>query len=202
MVHLALEKTSFSRIVTNNLAQALDALNKGLALYNEASDLSVFDSAIEAGASANICDALVGLSGTNQSREFAVSISPSPLEPIPQRIPFQYNFGVKSVAVIERAADYFKEKFILHDQVIQGYVKRLDRVPSSETGVVSIATTLLGKGDKNVSVEFSGEFYIEAIHAHERKLVVECRGDIHVSSRTARLLNASGFRVFGNEELF
>ena len=197
-----LEKRSFSRLVTNNLAHALKALHEGIMRYNEASDLSVFDSAIESGASANMCDALVGLSGTNHSRAFSVLISPSPLEPITEEIPFHYKFDVKSIAVMEQAANYFKDNYILHDQVIQGYVKRLDRAPGQETGMVSITAMLAGEAVKNVSVELTGSNYLDAIHAHESKLLVECRGDVHVSPRAARLLNPSGFRVFRNEELF
>lgn len=44
--------------------------------------------------------------------------------------------------------------------------------------------------------------YGEAIKAHERGDVVEVRGDVHVIPRTATMLNASGFRVLRNEDLF
>lgn len=113
-----------------------------------------------------------------------------------------HKFDQVAIDAIRQAADYFKENYVFRDQVITGYVKRLDRPRGVEIGEVSITATLSSDIEKNVSVELSALDYLEAIHAHQSKLLVECRGDVHVSARATKLLKATGFRVLRSADLF
>lgn len=197
-----LHSTTFSQEVTSNLASALTAITKALGQYNDSKDLSVFDIAVEKGASANMCDALAGFSGIARTRSFSLSIEPARKGSIAAPETFVYEFKPRDISALVEAADYFRDNYVLPNRTIRGLVKRLDRVPQAEVGSVTITAPLVGGHDKNITVQLNEVDYIEAIHAHEGKVVVECSGDVHVSPRSARLLNPTAFKVFRNGQLF
>ncbi len=191
----------FARVVTENLADSLVALSDAASTYEDTSDLSVFDESVSRGVSANMCEAILGMSGRHRQRSVVVSVVASPN--IPNELPVaSIRFNVSQFDAIETAAEYLKGDYILPDRTIRGYVKRLDREHGIEEGSVSITAVLFGKNEKHVSVALKPREYAEAIRAHEKGFVVEIHGDIHVTPRTATMLNASGFRVFENGDLF
>jgi len=196
------ETTSFSQAVTSNLTSAIRALSEAVSNYEKTKDLCAFDIAVEKGASANMCDALAGFSGNSRGRSFKLSIEPASGGMFAESESYKFYFNARDVRLLGVAAGYYRDNYILNDTVIRGMVKRLDRIPGAEAGSITIATQLIGGQDKNVSVELNGEDYVEAIHAHEAKVVVECRGEVHVSPRSAKLLNPSGFKIFRNGQLF
>lgn len=199
---LDLQSTTFSQEVTSNLANALNAITHAVLTYSESKNLSAFDLAVEKGASANMCDALAGFSGSAHKRAFSLSIEPARQGPLTRHETFVYKFDPSDISVLLVAADYFRDNYVLPDRTIRGLVKRLDRVPQAEVGAVTITAPLAGGLEKNVVVQLNEADYVEAIHAHEYKVVVECSGDVHVSPRSARLLNPRGFKVFRNGQLF
>lgn len=197
-----LESITLSQTVTSNLASALQALTHAVGEYKRTKDQAVFDLAVERGASANMCEALASFSGTNRSRSFSLRLDPAPGPSFDRGQSLSFEFEAADAQILGEAADYFRDNYVLPDRTIRGMVKRLDRLPGAESGTVTITAPLIGGQDKNIAVELFSEAYTEAIHAHERKVAVECRGDVHVTPRSARLLNASGFRVFWNGQLF
>jgi hypothetical protein len=196
------EALSFSSLVTTNLATALAALKKNLPEFDETRDYRVFDESVLRGASLNMCEALVGLSGEGRKREFQISITPAGTENlIASEATYRFEFGMKEIELLERATEYFKNDYVLPKQTIRGYVKKLDRDSKAESGVITVSATI-GEIEKNVTVELAAEAYGLAIHAHEVKSLVECIGDLHVAPRSAKLLSPTGFRIISNGELF
>ena len=149
-----------------------------------------------------MCDALAGFSGNSRERSFKLSIEPASGGMFAETESYRFEFDASDVKLLVVAAGYYRDNYVLNDRVIRGMVKRLDRTPGAEAGSITIATQLPSSQDKNVSVQLGAEDYVEAIHAHEGKVVVECRGDVHVSPRSAKLLNPSGFKIFRNGQLF
>lgn len=84
--------------------------------------------------------------------------------------------------------------------MIVGSIKRLDRPLSDETGTITVAT-MIGEIEKHVSIKLGPDEYMDAVNAHKQKAAIQCTGDLHVSARSAKLLNPSGFRVLSNGEL-
>lgn len=197
-----LENRPFSRVVTENLNGALTALQAAAAEFKASADLAVFDRTIDKGVSANMCEALIGMSGVHQSRKLSVSVVASPLIASSIVPSTSIEFDSETFPAIQAAVEYFKDNYVLTNRTIRGYVKRLDRIHGEIAGTVAITTVLFGKNEKNVSVELSAEDYAEAIKAHEQNLLVEIHGDIHVTPRTATMLNPTGFRVFNSGDLF
>lgn len=197
----SIDETSMGRMVTANLAAGLQALHTAIDQYSETQELSVFESAVEKGVSINMCEALIGLSGEKKNRGFSISIAPSSQQKLGLDMIKQHFFDANSISGIERAVEYYKENYVLLGFNITGFVKKLTREPSDENGIVIVAATVHGV-EKNVSIELIGDEYREAIHAHENKQVVSCSGDLHVSARSAKLLNSQNFKIMGNEKLF
>jgi hypothetical protein len=69
-----IDKTSFTRSVITNLSKSLGAINNAVECYEKDNNLVHFEAAVGKGVSANLCDALVGLSGQLKSRSFEISI--------------------------------------------------------------------------------------------------------------------------------
>lgn len=194
------DHTPLARMVTANLMAGLQALEAAIASYGNTRDLTVFDEAVLSGASANLCDALIGMSGLNRNRSFYVAVKPSPHEALDSEAK-NFCFDSSAVEFIKQASEYYKDNYTLLNRKVIGLVKTLHQVPGEEGGKISVATTL-GGVEKSVNIDLSPKEYVEAIHAHEKKEAVECCGDIYVSPRSARLVNPSGFRVLNNNDLF
>lgn len=192
--------TSMTRVVTANLSSSLDALSRAIERFAQADDLTVFDDAVAVGASANMCDALLGFSGEERTRGFEIIITPSLSEEFKFQ-PRHFVFDVEKVSLIAVASEYYKDNYVLPDRTISGFIKRLDRPVAEENGTITIEATV-GNVGKHVAIELGPKDYLDAVTAHKAKEVVECRGDVHVKARTAKLLNPSGFRVLRSGDLF
>jgi hypothetical protein len=195
-----LETTSMTRIVTSTLQSGLSALRSALDAFTITQNPEVFEHGIEAGVSANLCDALIGLSGSDRNREFEISIRTA-LSEAASEVPMVFRFDPSTVANIAFASTYYKEDYVIEDVTIQGHVKRLDRPAGEENGTVTIDATIRGV-EKHVAVELGPDNYLQAVSAHKDLVIVECHGDVHVKARTARMLNPTGFRVFRSGDLF
>lgn len=196
----AIATTSLTRLVTANLAASLTALSNSIDRYAVASDPTVFESAVASGVSANMCDALIGLSGESKSRGFEIKITPSSGDNFEME-PRTFLFTSEKVQFISAASEYYKDDYVLPDQTVMGFVKRLDRPAGEEIGTITIQATLSGM-EKNVSVELEPDDYMLALAAHKANEVVVCRGDVHVKSRSAVLLNHVDFHVVRSDDLF
>ncbi len=195
-----LEATSLTRIVTSTLQSGLSALRFALDAFSVTQNPEVFEHGVADGVSANLCDALIGLSGSERKREFEITIRTA-LSEAASEAPMVFHFGPAAVADIAFASAYYKEDYVIRDVTIQGHVKRLDRPAGEVNGTVTIDATIRG-ADKHVAVELGPENYLEAVTAHKDLVIVECHGDIHIKARTAKMLNPTGFKVFRSGDLF
>lgn len=189
-------------VVTETLASGLAALDEALEEFASTKQLSTFDSSVNSGASANLCDALIGMSGAQRQRSFEITVLPS-RAPVSarRRGPQSFSFDVEKVEYMTAASEYFKGNYVLENHTIQGLIKRLDRPTDMDAGTITVATKLMG-GEKFVSIELQPAEYLEAINAHRLKEEVRCVGDLHVSPRKARLLNPHEFVVMTSRNLF
>lgn len=188
--------------VIANLQSGLKALNHAIGLKSKKNDeKKALDEAVRAGASANMCDALVGISGREKNRAFEISITPlRPGTDAPKTAKFL--FGREKVARLEKASEYYRRTYKAKDKTIRGYIKRLDRAHGEKDGTILIAA-MIEDTEKLVEVDLGPRDYKKAIAAHAVDTMVQCSGDVLVKPRSATLLNPSGFRVLnGGEGLF
>lgn len=196
-----LEHVPITSAVTANLTAGLTALNHAIDEFEVSGARAGFDMAMVEGASANMCDALVGLSGIEKKRSFEISITPSRAGGSPAS-PATFVFSTQRVARLVEASAYYKQDYVVTSKVVQGFIKRLDRAQGDEHGTIWVEAMVDGVG-KQVAIDLGPEDYVDAIMAHRRNDIVRCSGDVHVTPRTAKLINPTGFQVvLGVGDLF
>jgi len=163
-------------------------------------DLKAFDDAILSGASANMCDALLGFSGEKHNRTFEITISAAP-GPLFAIEPKKFKFESNHVELLEKAASYYKDDYILPQRTLMGYIRKLSRPKDKTSGTITLQAQV-GDVERNVQVELSGDDYHLAVLAHDSSEPVKVNGDVHIKSKRSRLLNPTNFGVVRMDDFF
>lgn len=196
------ERPNFARAATETLRSALVGLREAVEAYETSQNPLAFETALSAGVSANLCDAIARFSGKDRARKVEITLnsdSANQLTAPPKTI---VEFLPTHQAFIRIAADYYRQTYTLCNETIVGMVERLQRPAQQEAGEIRIATTLSNGAQRSVTVQLSPDDYPTAIHAHENKAEVRVTGNIVVTPRTANLLEPRDFRPYGNLQLF
>lgn len=194
--YLGLVDVSLTRIVTTTLASSLTAIDESINQYKQTGSNLCFDDAVIKGASANLCDALIGLSGESKQRNVNISITLSKADNHNQDLPLVHRFSSDLVPYLQKASDYYKGTFDIADYKVTGTVTSLKHEDNDDVGTVTVQS-IVNDMLKSVSFELPLVEYWKAHQAHKQQYTVECIGDLHVTPRSAKLLNAKAFRVFG-----
>lgn len=197
---LGLPTVPLGNVVTDSLSLGLLVLNDALEWYGRTLDRTMFDNAVLSGASANMCDALIGLSGLEKNREVEITVAPAGSQRT-TRTTRTFLFDGKKVEYLGIASAYYKDNYVAENQTVVGTIQRLDRPVDQERGTITIEAKIRD-ADKHIAIELAPDDYEKAITAHQRKEDVQCTGDLHVSPRKATLLSPRGFRVLASRNLF
>ncbi|WAD26728.1 hypothetical protein OS670_20395 [Pseudomonadaceae bacterium T75] len=192
---------SITRSISNNLARSLGATMVALENYEKTNDLISFEGAVSSGVSANLCDAIIGMSGSSKSRDVEISIELAALEKDSQEIIRKHRFTSSHIPILSTASEYYKGNFVIKNYEASGLVIRMDHEPAEDYGVIRVTSTVNGT-DKNISIQLSLDDYWEAVKAHKPRLPVVCQGDLHVTPRSAFLADPRNFRVINDVNLF
>jgi len=176
---------SFTRAVTNNLSRSLLALSHSIDSYEKSSNVFDFEEVIDRGVSANLCDALCGLSGSNKSRAFNIFIALAGSESDNQELPKKFSFKPSKVPLLEIASSYYKGKYTINDYEVHGLVSKMKHLPDDEYGEITVKSLVRGV-DKNVVIQLPLDNYWQAVRAHECSHLVNCKGVLNVTPRSAR----------------
>ncbi|QCX47893.1 hypothetical protein [Ralstonia pseudosolanacearum] len=188
-----------AQAITSSLVTGLSALEKATAIYEEKGDLGAFDEAVLAGASSNMCDALLGFSGEKHNRTFEITVMAAP-SPLFESKPAKFVFDGRHVEVLEKATGYYKDDYILRERRLTGYITKLSRPRDETSGTITIDSTV-GYVERKVQVELTGDDYHQAVVAHDNSKMVRVDGDVHIKSKSAQLLNPKNFGVIEIEDL-
>lgn len=194
-------EVSITRSVSHTLARSLLAIEASIDQYKSTRKDIVFDSAVQHGVSANLCDALVGLTGEAHIRNVEIKLSLSRGDKEFLDIPLSYSFNSSEVPFLQRASDYYKDKYVIQGYTVSGYVRSLKHEEGDDFGTVSVSS-LVNEKERNVTFELPTDQYWEAHHAHKAGLIVECTGHLSVSPRSATVINPSNFKVIRSQGLF
>lgn len=189
-----------AQAITTSLVTGLSALEKATTTYEEKGDLGVFDEAVLAGASSNMCDALLGFSGEKHNRTFEITVTAAP-SPLFETEPTRFVFDGKHVEVLQKATGYYKGDYVLPQRRLTGYITKLSRPMDETSGTITI-DSVFGDVERKVQVELTGDDYHQAVVAHDNSKMVRVEGDVHVKSKSAQLLNPRNFGVIEIEDLF
>lgn len=188
-----------SQAITLNLVTGLDALETASTMYEEVQDLKAFDDAVLSGASANLCDALLGFSGEKHNRRFEITVA-AVAGPMFESEPRKFEFDEKLVEVLEKVSGYYKDDYVLKDRILTGHITKLVR-PKDETAGTITLDSVLGDVERKVRVTLTGDDYHLAVIAHDNGHMVRVLGDVHIKPKTAELLNPRNFGVIHMEDL-
>ncbi|WP_438765307.1 hypothetical protein [Kushneria sp. TE3] len=192
---------SIARAVSNNLARSLQATKRAVKKYQVTQDLIVFENAINSGVSANLCDAIIGMSGCSKSRDVEISIQLAVSEKDSQELVKIHRFDSRHVSILGIASEYYKGNFMINDYEVHGLVTRMDHEPTADYGVIRVTSTVNGV-DRNITIQLKLNDYWDAVNAHKPRLPVVCRGDLYVNPRSASLVNPYNFKVINNFDFF
>jgi hypothetical protein len=195
------DKTSLTRSVTTNLAKSLNAISAAIEEYSADESLLHFDGAISDGVSANLCDALVGLSGSSEERSFEISIQLAGVEEDNQSLSIKHFFEPKQLPFIKQASEYYKGNFVLKNFTVFGLVTNMKHINGDDFGELTVSANV-HDSMKSVKFQLGLDNYWMGVHAHESRSYVSCIGDLIVTPRSATLADPSEFSVKINKELF
>lgn len=189
-----------SQAITASLVTGLGALSKAGLAYEERGKLSVFDEAVHSGASANMCDALLGFSGSNRNRTFEVMVS-SVAGPLFDSEPKKFEFEDKHIQLLKTVSEYYKENYVIKERRLTGHITKLQRKKGESSGTITIDSELGDVGDRKVKVDLAGDDYHLAVLAHDSKKMVRVYGDVQIKSKSAQLLSPKDFGVVEIDDL-
>jgi hypothetical protein len=187
----------YERQVTQTLMTSLRTLDEAARTAGVLGDMAPFQAAISKGVSANLCDAVVGLSDVGRGLEVQVSWSRS--RPIEGDIPARVFLASDTMPIIQEAARQFRETGAFEDVEVEGVVTRLDRGPEAVEGEVTIYGNVEGQF-RRMTLRLEGETYSKAVQAHDLRQTVRCAGDLAREGRGYRLQNPRRFEVLGGDD--
>jgi hypothetical protein len=190
----------FPRQVTATLATALRATHDAARIAASNGDLQAFQEAVPRGVSANLCDAISGMSvELDDSPGLEIGITWSRVRPSTQPLYRKLTFGVDTIAVIQEAGRSLRA--IAADEEIEyrGFVTKLSRDDATAGGMVAIAG-VVEDSMRRVQVDLPREDYEAAIVAHRHGLPVSVVGELHKTGRAWVLSRPRNFQAVAETE--
>lgn len=190
-------KDPFERIVTRTLAEALEQIREGAESALSSGDLTGLTEGVERGVSANLCDAIVEMSGPRR-QALEVGFSWSPALQIPEGATNRIVIKPQHIEIIEEAGKRLRDSAPQEDFSLVGIVIGLQRAAQDLIGRLTVLGFVDGK-PRRVSLELGPSAYSEAARAHDSRTPVTCVGNLQKLGRTYVLKDVKQFDV---SELF
>jgi hypothetical protein len=186
----------FSRTVTRTLSRSLRAAKNAVEEAVATGKLEPFETAVDAGVSSNLCDAVARL--VEQGAGADISLTWSRVRRGPESN-VMYRFTEDNARVLTEAAMAFREREPQSDITIEGIVVGLDRKPEEFDGKAKIWGVVDGRV-KTISAEFMHLDYKKVVNAHDQKLRVRVNGDLVKRGGVQILEKARNLVVFRDDE--
>lgn len=189
------ETDPFERLVTKTLAEALEATRSAAEYSGATGTMEHFTQAIRSGVSANLCEAIVGMSQSGGGEGLEIGLRWSPARPMRDGAPHNVSFSADAIPLIEEAARVFRKTPTQEGFEVEGYVVKLDRrEPLGGEGVITILS-IVEDSSRLISVKLDAEDYDRAIQAHKNGIKVTCYGNLVKQGSQFVLLNPRGFTL-------
>jgi hypothetical protein len=185
----------FERQVTITLARALAATQQAAVSAASSGDLDSFRDAIQAGVSANLCEALAGLGAfVDMTKGLEIGFSWSRTRPAPPSVSNRVILSDDSMLVIREAGRLLRASSPQEDFELYGVVFRLERALDAESGKIVVLGFVDGQ-PRRITVELTAKDYDLAVRAHKERLPIICSGDLVKEGRSFTLQNPRHFAV-------
>lgn len=192
----------FERKAVTRLADALTALRSATDESLTAPNEEVFKKAIISGVSANLCAAIVGMSGkeTQPSDDLSISFAFARSRPADKSIPREVVIPGDRIPIIEEAVRVYRRVAPPEPIELRGAVVRLEC--SEHTGPVSGNVTVLAFAEgrpRRVQVFLDEAEHQIAVDAYKNRNEVTCVGDLAKQGNGWVLRNPKGFTLVAEE---
>lgn len=182
---------AFGRRVTRKFGAALSAIQGALA-ESVTDPLPAFEKSVNAGVSADMCQALAKLADTDAGVE--ISISWSPAKPVQE--PVRLGLTRQDAAVLQEVARTFSRQEPEPEFVIEGLVEEIKEKPEAFSGSVVIQAPLPNQpGVRKIRVKFDEQYRELVYNAARDKLWVRVIGDLAREGKHLTLLGPHDFSV-------
>ena len=176
-----------SRRIILRLIEALEASRAAAELWNSGAGHQEFESAVSAGVSANLCDALARLIERTHRLEVSVAWA---INRQPRRSPKRIRFSESYRTALEEASRNFRARAPRPGSRLVGSVHKLIRDQEEVEGVVALKAEVDGK-IQSVTAVLDETNYRIAIRAHDARNPVIVDGDLERIGQRWRITNAS-----------
>jgi hypothetical protein len=191
----------FERKVTERLVDALAAIDSSAKAAIATGSIDTFEQSVVQGVSANLCDALAGMSETDGTeRDVEISVAWARVRPTTYSPLVRYQVGRDIVPVLREVARVFKSRAPQEDFEVRGPVIRLVRVPpDAPGGEVTIAGFVDGV-PRNIWVHLEGDDYDRAADAFTQRLLICVTGVLKKDGRRYWLHMPKSIRLLSPDE--
>lgn len=188
------ETDPFERLVTRTLAKALEATRTAAEYSAATGTMEYFTEAVMSGVSANLCEAIVGMSESGGGEGLEVGLRWAPARPMEDAASRGVSFSADAIPLIGEAARIFRKAPTQEGFEVEGYVIRLDRRELGGEGTVTV-TSFVEDSPRLISVKLSAEDYDIAIQAHKYGIQVVCYGNLIKQGGQFVLVNPHKFTL-------
>jgi hypothetical protein len=187
-------KEPYEREVMLTLANALDATRKAAENAMQQGRIDPFHKAVNQGASANLLEAVTGLSEAGGDKDVEISFSWSRSRTVPGEKFRRIVLPQDTIPIVREAARVFRATTPQEDVELRGAVVKLERSEGAGTGKVTIVGEIEDR-QRRVTVELSATAYDEAIKAHKEEIPVICAGELVKEGNSFVLRNPHSFAL-------
>lgn len=179
----------FERQVTTKLLSALSAAHDAAQrIAHSEGTYSLFDEAVEAGVSANLCSAVATMGARRAGVNLQVTIEWASSRRPKAKTPTSVAFEPALLPVMSEAVTHLRQLGPFDDEMVQGFVSRLIRGNDDEIGTIVIEGEARDVR-RNVHVELPDDQYGIAVDAHRTRRPVRIRGTLFKRGRSWILSN-------------
>ncbi len=185
----------YERRVTKTLSSALIGVQRAAERAIATATLDPFREAVQAGVSANLCDAIVGMAGTTgESRGVAFRFTWSRSRPLRDDNPNGVLLSADAMPVIQEAGRVLREEAPIEEFELQGVVVALERPAGADVGTV-IVLGFVDERPRRIRMELRDPEYVLAVRAHADRTPVFCAGVLVKEGRSYILVGPLDFRL-------
>lgn len=186
----------FPRQVVRKLAQALHATKRAAVEAAATGKMEPFEEVVEAGVSANLCEAIARL--VDKGNGVDISVSWSRVRAAPE-LTSTHSFNRDNARVLSEAAVTFRDREPQADATVEGFVVGLHREQNEFDGKAKIRGFVDGSV-RTLTAQFILPDYRKVVEAHEKKLRVRVDGDIVKRGQFHYIENARNLMVMDEDE--
>jgi hypothetical protein len=187
----------FERRVMINLLLALEACREASKKALVSNDIYAFETAIEKGVSANLCEAIVGISNSCGGEHLDISMEWSLGRPAPKCTPNKIEFNKDFLPFIGEAARTFKETKPIEEFELKGVVVKLASKDRKKSGEITVFGLVEGQ-QRKVNIKLEKPIYDNAIKAHQEGIPISCIGELKKQGNIYSLINPKNFTLTEN----